>query len=78
MCSDVSRTTWKNSVLKQSHPLQNYFLEKYKNRTIITQSAIIVTPSNLWFLGEFENYLFFIIILAIISEKHHFIKQLPW
>ena len=38
----------------------------------------MLTPSNFWFLGAFENYLFFIIILTIISEKHHVIKQSPW
>ena len=36
-----------------------------------------LTP-YLWFLGAFENYLFFITILTLISEKHHVIKQLPW
>ena len=40
------------------------------NRTIITQSFIL-TPSNLWFLGAFEKYLFSTLILTIISEKHH-------
>ena len=59
-----------------SHPLKNYVSEKYKNRTIITQS-VILTPSYLWFLGAFENYLFFIIVLTIISRKQHVIKQLP-
>ena len=59
------------------HPLQNHVFEKYKNTTIITQN-VILAPSNLLFLGAFENYLFFIIVLTIISEKHHVIKQLPW
>ena len=40
--------------------------------------VLFLTFSNLWFLGAFENYLFFIIVLTIISEKHHVIKQLPW
>ena len=45
------------------------FFEKYKNRTIITQ-RFILTPSNLSFLGAFEKYLFFMLVLTIISEKH--------
>ena len=52
-----------------THPLRNYFFEKYKNRTIITQ-RVILTPSNLWFMGAFESYLFFIRIWTIISENN--------
>ena len=60
-----------------SHLLQNYFFETYENRAIVTKS-VILTLGNLWFLEVFENYLFFLIILTIISEKRHVIKQLPW
>ena len=56
-------------------PTSKLLFLKYKNRIIITQS-VILTPSNWWFLGAFEYYLFFIIILTIISEKHYVIKQL--
>ena len=31
----------------------------------------------MWFLEAFENYLFYMIILTIIREKQHVIKQLP-
>ena len=44
------------------------------NRTIVTK-RFILTPSNLWFLGAFQKYLFFILVLTIISEKHHVVNS---
>ena len=67
---------------QNSHPL-NYcvsfsIFEFLQSVTTIITKSFILTPFNLWFLGAFEKYLFFILVLTVISEKHHVIKQLSW